>query len=116
MICLGYAKAHLIINKLGLSVKFIFIEETRADCKEAINLLKNLDATLVFAYYVCGDDEILSYIAQQNMKSGIFQNATNVNNINITVNCAIFDMLLKIPFSILFIFVVLLCIRDSLNL
>ena len=32
-----------------MPVKFIVTEGTRADCKEAINLLKNLDAKLLFA-------------------------------------------------------------------
>jgi len=37
------SKIHLAVNERGLPVKFIVAEEMRADCKEAINLLKNLD-------------------------------------------------------------------------
>ncbi len=37
------------VNEHGMPVKFIVTERTSADCKKAINLLKNLDAKLVFA-------------------------------------------------------------------
>ena len=43
------SKIHLAVNERGMPVKFIVTEGTRADCKEAINLLKNLDAKLLFA-------------------------------------------------------------------
>ena len=58
------SKIHLAINERGLPVKFIVTEGTRADCKEAINLLKNLDAKLVFADRAYDTNEILSYIAR----------------------------------------------------
>ncbi len=54
-----------------MSVKFIITEGTRADCKEVINLLKNIDAKLVFADRAYDTNEILSYIARRNIKSVI---------------------------------------------
>ena len=54
-----------------MPVKFIVTEGTRADCKEAINLLKNLDAKLVFADRAYDTNEILSYIAKRNIKAVI---------------------------------------------
>ena len=47
-----------------MPVKFIVTEGTRADCKEAINLLKNLDAKLLFADHAYDTNETLSYIAK----------------------------------------------------
>ena len=54
-----------------MPVKFIVTEGTRADCKETINLLKNLDAKLLFANRAYDTNEILSYIAKRNIKSVI---------------------------------------------
>ena len=54
-----------------MPVKFIVTEGTRANCKEAINLLKNLNAKLVFADRSYDTNETLSYIARRNIKSVI---------------------------------------------
>ena len=43
------SKIHLAVDEHGMPVKFIVTEGTRADCKGAINLIKNIDAKLVFA-------------------------------------------------------------------
>ena len=58
------SEIHLTVNERGMPVKFIVTEGTHADCKEAINLLKNLDAKLVFADRAYDTNEILSYIAR----------------------------------------------------
>ncbi len=47
-----------------MSIKFIVTEGMCAACKETINLLKNLDAKLVFADRAYDTNEILSYIAR----------------------------------------------------
>ena len=66
------SKIHLAVSERGMPVKFIVTERTSADCKKAINLLKNLDAKLVFADRAYDTNEIfLSYITVQNMKSVI---------------------------------------------
>ena len=65
------SKIHLAVNERGMPVKFIVTEGTRADCKEAINLLKNLDAKLVFADRAYDTNEIFSYIAKRNIKAVI---------------------------------------------
>ncbi len=64
-----FKKLYLVVSERGVPVKFIVTDGTRADCKEAINLLKNLDAKLVFADRVYDTNEILSYIARRNIKS-----------------------------------------------
>ncbi len=45
------SKTHLAVNERGTPVKFVVTERTRADCKEAINLIKKLNAKLLFADY-----------------------------------------------------------------
>ena len=65
------SKIHLAVNERGLPVKFIVTEETCADCKEAINLLKNLDLKFVVADKAYDTNEILFYIAKRNIKSVI---------------------------------------------
>ena len=54
-----------------MPVKFIVTEGTRADCKETINLIKNLYAKLAFADRAYDTNEILSYIAKRNIKAVI---------------------------------------------
>ena len=54
-----------------MPVKFIVTEGTRADCKEAINLIKNIDAKLLFADRAYDTNEILFYIAKRNVKAVI---------------------------------------------
>ena len=63
------SKIHLAVSERGMPVKFIVTEGMRANCKEAINLLKNLDAKLVFADRAYDTNEILSHIAKRNVKS-----------------------------------------------
>ena len=63
------SKIHLAVNERGMPVKFIVTEGTRADCKEAINLLKNLDVKLLFADRAYDTNEILFYITKRNIKS-----------------------------------------------
>ena len=62
---------HLVANERGLPVKFLVTEGTHADCKETINSLKNFDAKLVFADRAYDTNEILSYLARQNIKAVI---------------------------------------------
>ena len=64
-----FEKLYLAVNKRGLPVKFIVTEGTRANCKEAIDLLKNLDAKLLLADKAYDSNEVLSYIAKRNIKS-----------------------------------------------
>ena len=73
MIYSSYVKAHLAINDRGMPLEFVVTERTHSDCKEAINLLKNIDAKLLFADRAYDTNEILSYIAiaKRNIKSVI---------------------------------------------
>ena len=54
-----------------MPVKFVVTDGMCADCKKAINLLKNLDPKLLFADHAYDTNEILFYIARQNIKSVI---------------------------------------------
>ena len=129
-----------------MPVKFIVTEGTRADCKEAINLLKNLDARLLFADRAYDTNEILSYIAKRNIKAVIPPKRNRLEqrdykgfkvlkkrDSSLTVNFIALDILLRILSlllnvgavsppdtlkrsmlsSLLFIFVVSLCICGS---
>ncbi len=136
------SKIHLAVNDRGLAVKFIVTEGTRADCKEAINLLKNLDAKLVFVDRAYDTNEILSYIAKRNIKSKRNRleqrdfkrfkvlkkrdNSLIVNFIASDILSRILSLLLSVgavsppdtlkysmPSSLLFIFIVSLCICSS---
>ena len=49
-------------------INFIVTDELCADYKEAIHLIKNIDAKLVFADRACDTNEILSYLNRQNIK------------------------------------------------
>ena len=104
-----------------MPIKFIVTEGTRADCKEAVNLLKNLDAKLVFADRAYDTNEILFYIAKRNIKAVIppkhnrfeqrdykgFQVLKKRDN-SLTVNFIALDMLSKILSSLLNVGAVLL--------
>ena len=68
------SKIHLAVNERGMPVKFIVTNRTHADCKETINLLKNLDVKLVFANRAYDTNEILFYIAKRNIKAIISPN------------------------------------------
>ena len=103
------SKIHLAVNERGLPVKFIVTEGTRANCKEAINLLKNLDAKLLFADRAYDTNEVLAYIAKRNTKSVISPKrnrleqrdykgfrALNKRDISLTVNFIALDILSRI--------------------
>ena len=62
------SKIHLVINEYGMLINFIVTDELCADYKEAIHLIKNIDAKLVFVDRACDTNEILSYLYQQNIK------------------------------------------------
>ena len=61
------SKICLAVNERVIPVKFIITEKTGADYKEAIYLIKNIDAKLLFANRVYDTNEILPYIAKRNM-------------------------------------------------
>ena len=65
------SKMYLAVNERGLPAKSIVTDGTRADCKEAVKLLKNIDVKLLFADRAYDTNEILSYIARRNIKSVI---------------------------------------------
>ena len=62
------SKIYLVVNEYDMPINFIVTDELCADCKEAIHLIKNIDAKLVFADRACDTNEILSYLYQQNIK------------------------------------------------
>ena len=64
---------YLAVNERGLPAKSIVTDGTRADCKEAVKLLKNIDVKLLFADHAYDNNEILYYIARRNIKSVIHQ-------------------------------------------
>ena len=43
------SKIHLVVNEYGMPINFIVTDRSYADCKEAIHLIKNINAKLVFA-------------------------------------------------------------------
>ena len=49
-------------------INFIFTNGSRADCQEAIHLIKNINAKLVFADRAYDANEILSYLNKKNTK------------------------------------------------
>ena len=92
-----------------MPVKFIVTEGTRADCKEAINLIKNIDARLLFADRAYDTNEILSYIAKRNIKSVIHPKRNRLEqrdykgfrvlkkrDSSLIVNCIALDILSRI--------------------
>ena len=54
-----------------MPINFIFTNGSRADCQEAIHLIKNINAKLVFADRAYDTNEILSYLNKQKIKSVI---------------------------------------------
>ncbi len=72
------SKIHLAVNERKISIKFIVTEETYADCKGSINLIKNIDANLVSADCVYNTNKILSYIDEQNMKLVILPKRSSI--------------------------------------
>ncbi len=65
-------------NEHEISVKFIVTEETRFDCTEAINLIKNIDINLAFADCAYDTNEILSYTTARNISPLIFPKRSRV--------------------------------------
>lgn len=57
-------KIYSAIDEYETPLKFIVTGRIRADCNKAINLLKNIDAELLFAARAYDAHEILSDIAQ----------------------------------------------------
>lgn len=49
----------------------LLLTDQRADCKKAINLIKNIDTKSVFVDHAYDTDEILSYLNKQNIKQDI---------------------------------------------
>ena len=62
------SKIHLVVNKYGMPINFIVANGACADCKEAIYLIKNINAKLVFADCAYDTNKILSYLNQRNIK------------------------------------------------
>ena len=46
----------------GMPVNFIVTDRSRADCKDAIHLIKNINAKLVFVHRTDDKNKILSYL------------------------------------------------------
>ena len=53
---------HLVVNEYGVPINFIVTNGSCADCKEAIYLIKNINAKLIFADRAYDTNEILSYL------------------------------------------------------
>ena len=53
---------------IHIPINFIVITGSHADCKKVINLIKNINAKLVFADRAYYTNEILSYLDQRNIK------------------------------------------------
>ena len=51
-----------------MPINFIIMGGSRSGYKEAIHLIKNINAKLVFADHTYDTNEILSYINKQNIK------------------------------------------------
>ena len=58
------SKIHLVADEYGMPINFIVTNGSCADCKEAIHLIKNINAKLVFANCAYDTNEILSYLNQ----------------------------------------------------
>lgn len=62
------AKIHLAVDAHGMPVRIIVTEGTRADCKEAIHLIKGIDAEALLADRGYDTDEIISYALDAGME------------------------------------------------
>ena len=65
------SKIHSVVNEYGMPINFIVTNRLCADCKEAINLIKNINAKLVFLDRAYDTTEILFYLNQRNIISVI---------------------------------------------
>ena len=54
------SKIYLVVNEYGIPTNFIVTDGPCADCKEAIDLIKNIKAKLVFVGHAYDTNEILS--------------------------------------------------------
>ena len=61
-------KIHLAVDAHGMPVRIIVTEGTRADCKEAIHLIKGIDAEALLADRGYDTDEIISYALDAGME------------------------------------------------
>ena len=61
-------KLHLAVDAHGMPVRIIVTEGTRADCKEAIHLIKGIDAEALLADRGYDTDEIISYALDVGME------------------------------------------------
>ena len=52
------SKIHLVVNKYDILTNFIVTDELCADYKEAIHLIKNINAKLIFTDHACNTNEI----------------------------------------------------------
>ena len=62
------SKINLVVNEYGMPINFIVTNRLCTDCKEAIHLIKNINAKLVFADRAYDTNETLSYLNKQNIK------------------------------------------------
>ena len=58
------SKIYLVVNKYGMPINFIVADGLCANCKETINLIKNINAKLVFADRTYDKKEILSCLTK----------------------------------------------------
>ena len=61
-------KIHLAVDAHGMPIRIIVTEGTRADCKEAIHLIKGIDAEALLADRGYDTDEIISYALNAGME------------------------------------------------
>ena len=62
------SKIHLAVDANGMPVRVIVREGTRADCKEAVNLIEGIEAKALLADRGYDTDEIVSYAIDRGMK------------------------------------------------
>ena len=62
------AKIHLAVDSFGMPVRILITEGTRADCKEAINLIRGIKATALLADRGYDTKEIIDYVKGHGME------------------------------------------------
>ena len=60
-------KIHLAVDANGMPVRVLITEGTRADCSEAIELIKDIDAEYMLADRGYDSDEIIEFAEQNGM-------------------------------------------------
>ena len=58
----------MAVDENGMPVRIIVTEGTRADCKEAVNLIDHINANVLFADRGYDTNEIIDYAIKSNMK------------------------------------------------